>query len=224
MKKISVTYMVTLLKKMLTLLFGVMLYSAGILATIYSQLGVSPWDVFHIGIVNHTNLTLGQVSQITGFFILALSYFIGVTPGLGSVFNMIFIGVFIDLIEWLNIFSTPGSLIGRIVMLLLGIIIIGWASYFYLKVELGAGPRDSLMEGLVKKFNKPVWLIRGSIELAVLVFGYFLGGPVGLGTLITTFTIGFSVQLAFKLGKYDSKNVQHTNLIQMYRNIKNHSI
>jgi uncharacterized membrane protein YczE len=220
MEKNSTLYVVTLLKKMPTLFFGLLLYSIGILATLHSKLGMSPWDVFHMGIVNHSSLSLGQVSQLTGFFILALSYFIGVAPGLGSVFNMIFIGIFIDLIERLNVFSTPNNLIGRILMLLSGIIIIGWASYFYLKVELGAGPRDSLMEGLVKRFNKPVWMIRGAIELTVLLIGYFLGGPVGLGTLIITFTIGFSVQLAFRIGRYDSKSVQHTNLVQMYRNIK----
>jgi uncharacterized membrane protein YczE len=96
----------------------------------------------------------------------------------------------------------------------------GWASYFYLRANLGAGPRDSLMEGLVKKLNKPVWLIRGAIEIAALVIGYFLGGPVGLGTLIISFTIGFSVQTAFKIGKYDSKSVEHIDLMQMYRSLR----
>lgn len=220
MERNSTAYMVKLIKKMPTLFFGIFLYSIGILATLHSKLGMSPWDVFHMGIVNHTGFTLGHVSQITGLFILVLSYFIGVTPGLGSVFNMIFIGVFIDLIEKLNLFNTPGSLFGRFVMLIIGIVIIGWASYFYLKVELGAGPRDSLMEGLVRKLNKPVWLIRGSIELTVLIIGYFLGGPVGIGTLITSLTIGFSVQFAFRIGKYDSKSAQHANLLQTYRNLK----
>lgn len=213
-------YMITLLKKMPTLFFGFMLYGVGILATLYATLGASPWDVFHMGVVNHTSLTLGQVSQLTGFVILAVSYFLGVKIGLGSVFNMIFVGIFIDLIELFHIFRTPESLVGKILMLIMGIIVIGWASYFYLKVSLGAGPRDGLMEVLVKKFNKPVWMIRGAIELTVLIIGYFLGGPVGLGTLITSLTIGFSVQLAFKIGKYDSKSVKHTDLIQMYRNLK----
>ena len=76
------------------------------------------------------------------------------------------------------------------------------------------------MEGLVKKPNKPVWLIRGVIETTVLTIGYFLGGIVGIGTIITAFTIGFAVQWAFKVGKYDSKTVEHEDLIQLIKKLK----
>lgn len=202
------------------LLFGLFLYSAGIVATLYSRLGMSPWEVFHMGIVNHTMLTLGQTSQITGFFVLVLSYFIGVIPGLASVMNMYFIGFFIDLIDNFGLYKTPDTLLGRFSLLIFGILMIGWATYFYLKVQLGAGPRDGLMEGLVRKVKKPVWMIRGAIELTVLIIGYFLGGPVGLGTLIIAFTIGFSVQLAFKIGKYDSKSTEHEDILKMINNFK----
>lgn len=208
-----------LLKKMPSLMFGVLLYAIGILFTLYSKMGMSPWDVFHMGIVNHTSLTLGQVSQITGFIILFSAYFIGVVPGIGSACNMIFIGMFIDIIEKFKIFRTPDSLILQIIMLFTGIIIMGWATYFYLKVNLGAGPRDGLMEGLVKKVKKPVWIIRGIIEITVLVIGYILGGPVGIGTVIIAGTIGLSVQLAFKIGKYDSENVNHMNFVDLYKNL-----
>lgn len=204
-------------KKMPSLFFGFVLFAIAILATLHSNLGMSPWDVLHMGIVKHSHLTLGQVSETVGFFILLLACFLGTVPGIGSVFNMIFIGIFIDIINSFNIFKTPETLFGRILMLLVGVVIMGWATYFYLRVELGAGPRDGLMEGLVKKINKPLWMIRGSIELIALVIGYFLGGPVGIGTLITAFTIGFSVQWAFKIGKYDSRNVNHMNLIDLYK-------
>ena len=213
-------YLISLLKKMPMLLFGLFLYSAGIVATLYSRLGMSPWEVFHMGIVNHTPLTLGQTSQITGLCILALSYFIGVIPGLASVMNMYFIGFFIDLIDRSGFYKTPDTILGKLSLLMLGILMIGWATFFYLKVQLGAGPRDGLMEGLVKKMKKPVWLIRGAIEIAVLTIGYLLGGPIGVGTLIIAFTIGLSVQLAFKIGKYDSKSVEHENLLMMADNFK----
>ena len=105
-------------------------------------------------------------------------------------------------------------------MLIAAILIMGIATFFYLRVELGAGPRDGLMEGLVRKLNKPVWMIRGSIEIVVLIIGFLLGGPVGIGTLLLAGAIGPSVQFAFKLGKYDSKKAQHMNLISLYKNIK----
>ena len=105
-------------------------------------------------------------------------------------------------------------------MLLSSVLIMGIATYFYLRVELGAGPRDGLMEGLVIKLNKPVWLIRGTIEISVVIIGFFLGGPIGFGTLLLAFSIGPAVQLAFKLGNYDPKKAKHMNLVDLYRNIR----
>lgn len=209
--------LIMILKKMPSLFFGLLLYAVAILLTLYSNLGVSPWDVFHVGVTRHVSLTFGQVSILTGFAIVALSVFLGVIPGLSSILNMIFIGVFIDMINSFSILATPSSLLGRIAMLLIGILMMGWATFFYLRVEMGAGPRDGLMEGLVKKFNKPVWMIRSTIELLALALGFAMGGPVGIGTLLIAFTIGLSVQLAFRMGGYSSENVQHLDLIQMYR-------
>ncbi len=208
------------LYKMPSLFFGFFLYAVAILLALYSDLGMSPWDVLHTGIVNNSVLSLGQVSQLVGFCVIVISVFLGVIPGIATVFNMIFIGIFVDLINKTGILKTPVHLLAKIFMLILAILIMGMATYFYLKVELGAGPRDGLMEGLVKKFNKPVWLIRGLIEIIVLIVGFFLGGLVGIGTLILAFSIGPSLQLAFKLGKYDSRKAHHTNLIAFYQSIK----
>ena len=208
------------LKKMPQTFFGLFLYALGILEMLYSNLGTSPWETFNLGVINYVPITLGQGSQLIGLFVLAASYFIGVVPGIASILNMYFIGFFIDVIDNTGLIRTPGNFIGKFALLIFGILTIGWATYFYLKVELGAGPRDGLMEGLVKKLDKPVWLIRGTIELTVLAVGYLLGGPVGIGTLITAFTMGFSVQLAFKIGKYDSKTVEHENIIQTVRRLK----
>ena len=209
-----------LLLKMPSLFFGFFLFAVAMLLALYSKLGMSPWDVFHMGIVNHSILSLGQTSQIVGFCIILLSIFLGVVPGIGSIFNMIFIGIFVDLINNTGILKTPGSMLIKIIMLISAILIMGIATYFYLNVELGAGPRDGLMEGLVIKLNKPVWLIRGSIEITVFILGFFLGGPVGIGTILLAVLIGPSVQFAFKIGKYDSKKAHHMNLIDLYRNIK----
>ncbi|WP_242841149.1 YczE/YyaS/YitT family protein [Clostridium akagii] len=209
-----------LLLKMPSLFFGFFLFALAMLLALYSKLGMSPWDVFHMGIVAHSMITLGRAAQLVGFCVILLSIFLGVIPGIGSIFNMIFIGIFVDLINNMGIIKTPESMLLKILMLLSAILIMGIATYFYLNVELGAGPRDGLMEGLVIKLNRPVWCVRGSIEITVLIIGFFLGGPVGVGTLLLAVAIGPSVQLAFKIGKYDSKKAQHKNLVDLYRNIK----
>jgi uncharacterized membrane protein YczE len=209
-----------LLLKMPSLFWGFFLFAVAILLALYSKLGMSPWDVFHMGIVKHSILSLGQTTQVVGCCVIMFSIFLGVIPGIGSIFNMIFIGIFIDLINNTGILKTPGSMLGKILMLISAIVIMGIATYFYLQVELGAGPRDGLMEGLIIKLNKPVWFIRGSIEITVLIIGLVLGGPVGIGTILLAIGIGPSVEFAFKIGKYDSKKAQHMNFVDLYRNIK----
>lgn len=209
-----------LLLKMPILFFGFLLFGVAINLALYSNLGMSPWDVFHMGIVNHSSLTLGHTSQIVGFAVIMLSIFLGVIPGIGSILNMIFIGVFIDLINNTGLFSTPTNIVTKLLMLISSIIIMAIATYFYLKVELGAGPRDGLMEGLIIKLNKPVWFIRGCIEIIALLIGYLLGGPVGIGTLILALAIGPCVELIFKIGNYDSKKAKHMTFIDLYKSFK----
>jgi len=99
-----------LLLKMPTLFFGFFLFGVAINLALYSNLGMSPWDVFHMGIVKHSALSLGHTSQIVGFIVIMFSIFLGVIPGIGSILNMIFIGVFIDLINNTGLFRTPGSM------------------------------------------------------------------------------------------------------------------
>lgn len=204
-----------LLGKMPYLFLGYTLFALGTQLIVHSNLGASPWVVLYIGIVNHTSLTLGQASQICGFVVLFIAYKLDTVPGLGSVFSMIFIGIFMDIIDAFNLLKTPNSLPGRFALLILGIIIVGWGTCFYIKENLGTGPRDALMVALLKKTSAPIWLIRAIIEASVLIVGYLLKGPIGIGTLITAGTLGFSVQTAFKLARYNAKEAKHLDLIQL---------
>jgi len=104
-------------------------------------------------------------------------------------------------------------------LLLFSVVILGVGSLFYLRAQLGAGLRDGLMIGLVKKLDKPIAHVRGSIEVTVLLLGYLIGGPVGIGTVVTALTVGYSVQFFFKLGHFDKKSEQ-MNLLQLYRLLK----
>lgn len=209
-----------LLGKMPWLFLGFLCFAIGILLTLYADLGMGPWDVFHKGASLHLPFTLGQMIQITGLALLVAAYFLGEKPGLGSFMNMYFIGLFVDIIDGLGIFWTPDHLLMQTIMLILGIQFIGWATFFYLKVKLGAGPRDSLMEGLVKITRKPVWMVRGIIESTALLVGFLLGGPVGIGTLVIAFSIGPSIQFAFKIGNYSSQAVKHQNLAELFSQLK----
>ena len=210
----SLTY--NLIRKCVSLYFGLFLFAAGMVSNLNSGLGMSPWGVFHVGVANVSGLTLGQVSQIVGFAVLLIGWALGFAPGFGTVMNMYFVGFFIDLLITFNLIPSPIENVFRYALLISSVFLIGAGSLFYLRVQLGAGPRDGLMVGLVKKLNKPIWLIRGLIETFVLIFGGLLGGPIGVGTVITALTTGYAVQLAFRLGKFDGKSKQ-LNLLELYR-------
>lgn len=199
-------------KRITYLMGGLFLYGLGIVMTVKSGLGTGPWDAFHLGITNYLPLTMGQVSQLTGIFIILFSLALGVKPGVGTIANMYFIGLFIDLIMRSCLITTPQYWLGKLFLLFLGVLIIGWATFFYITAAWGAGPRDGLMLGLINKTQWPVWKIRTIIEVTVTTLAYFLGGPLGLGTLIVAFTLGPSIQWAFSLMGRKAEDVVHDDL------------
>lgn len=198
------------------LFLGFMFFAVGILLTRDAELGMAPWGVFHVGLSNYFPITMGQATQLMGLLILTVAFFLGQIPGLASIMNMVFIGMFIDILDALVNIPTPEHLLVSIAMILVGVFFIGWGTYFYLRVELGAGPRDGLMEGLVRKTKRPIWLIRGIIEGSALFLGFLMGGPVGFGTILIALTLGFSVEFAFKVGGYHSSTARHINLKELW--------
>jgi uncharacterized membrane protein YczE len=141
------------LKRLSFLFFGNFLFSVGIVANLHSDLGMHPWEVLHVRIANITPLSIGQTSQVVGFAVIVLGLLVGVAPGFGTLANMYFVGFFTDLIIAWDIIPVQTEITRQFELLMLGIVIMGMASLFYLKAKLGAGPRDSLMIGLVRKLN-----------------------------------------------------------------------
>ena len=183
---------------------------------LYADLGMSAWGVFQVGLMNVIGLSFGQASQVVGLGVLIFGWFLGFPPGFGTVSNMFFIGYFIDVLIGLGIVPKFNNIVLQLVLLLAGMTMIGVASYFYLSPKFGAGPRDGLMIGLVQRLDREVSVVRAGIEITVLVLGIAMGGPIGIGTVITAFSIGYFVQMAFKLGKYD-RNARHMNLYELAR-------
>ncbi|WP_350343390.1 membrane protein [Proteinivorax tanatarense] len=179
------------LPKMPKLFFGYFLCALGISMMYQARsLGLGPWDVLHTGVMNHTPLSFGQTSQLTGFVLILLSFFLGIYPGIGTVFNMVFVGIFIDVINNSSVLFSPQTFVGKLIMLEMGVWVLSIGIYFYLKSGLGAGPRDGLMLGLVKKLKLPISLIKTSNEVTAVLIGAILGGSVGVGTINCSFDTG----------------------------------
>lgn len=168
--------------------------SLGIVLTIRAELGTSPWDVLHIGLYYQLGLTIGTWAIIVGGTILLLSsIFTKKWPQAGAIVNMLTVGIFIDLYLMMPFIQTPSSAAGKTLMLLMGIIVMGYGIGVYISAGCGAGPRDTLMLALVGKTGMKVSRIRSGIELIVLLIGWLLGGPVFIGTIVCTISIGFVI-------------------------------
>lgn len=169
-------------------MLGIFLIGLGIALMVKGALGLSPWDVFHQGVTNVTNWSMGRVMQGTGVVLILISWLLGYRPGLGTIINMWGVGFFFDFI--LFYLPSPNFFLTRVVFFLLGILVYALGTGAYIASQFGAGPRDSLMMALHQKTGKSIAAMRTSIELFALAIGWFLGGVVGVGTIVFSFSIG----------------------------------
>lgn len=203
--------------RFLRLIIGLFLYALGIVVTMNAHIGYAPWDVFHVGLAKTTGMTIGTASIITGIIIGIVTVWLGEKVGIGTILNMVLIGVFLDILISLQIIPIARDFVFGIIMMIVGLFIIALASYFYIGSAFGAGPRDSLMVALTRKTGLPIGVCRGTIELLAVFVGWWLGGMVGIGTIISAFVIGFCVQITFKLLKFDATKVRHETIDVTYK-------
>jgi len=194
------------------MIIGLFFYALGIVMTIKANIGYAPWDVFHVGLTHKTGLSLGIVSIIVGIVLIILVTLLKEKFGLGTISNVVLIGIFVDILFYIDNFPVVENYIIGVILLISGLFIIALGSYFYIKSGFGVGPRDNLMVVLARGTKLPVGLCRSLIELLVTVIGWFLGGMVGLGTVISVIAIGFCVQIVFKLFRFDVTAVKHETL------------
>ena len=180
------------------LIVGLYLFGLGIAFQIRATLGLAPWDVFGQGLANITGLSFGLATVLASAVILLLWIPLKQKPGLGTVFNALLIGPFVDLSLRFVPSAADWGIVGQIGWYILGMAIIALGTGIYIGARLGPGPRDGLMTGSVKKFGKPVWIVRTVLEGGATLIGIALGGPVGLGTLLFVVGIGPMVQVSMR--------------------------
>lgn len=203
--------------RLFRLIWGLFLYALGIVFTLKANIGYAPWDVFHVGLAKSIHISIGNASILVGLAVGIICILLGEKLGLGTVLNMVLIGVFVDIILNLSIIPTLNNFYLGILMVLVGLFIISLASYFYIGSGFGAGPRDSLMVAFTKKTSLPIGLCRGTLEVLAVIVGWKLGGMIGLGTIISAFAIGFIVQFTFKILNFDPTTIEHETFNQTYR-------
>lgn len=201
---------------LIRLLIGFVFCASSTVLMLNSNLGLSPWDVFHQGVSRLAGITIGQASIIVSIIFVIIGMMLGQKIGLGTILNMIIVGKLIDVIMEMNIIPVAPNIISGVIMMMIGMLVMGFGCYLYIGCGLGCGPRDGVMMGISKNINKPIKYVRASIEITVLIFGYILSGDIGLGTMISAIGLGYSMQSMFKLLKFDAIKVKHKSLVESF--------
>ncbi|WP_413367976.1 YczE/YyaS/YitT family protein [Lysinibacillus sp. 3P01SB] len=177
-------------------LLGIIVLSFGITLTIKAKLiGVGSWDVLHIGLAETAGLTIGSWSIIVGLLILAVdSAVMKRFPKMGTFLDMFLAGIFIDVFN--SILPSVDGFFPQLIAFCFGLFFLGFGSGMYIVANLGVGPRDTLMLLVTHKLGWSVGRARTTMEITVAVLGFFLGGPIGIGTVNMSFGLGPIVQWA----------------------------
>ncbi len=175
------------------LCFGLSLFGLGEGLLIVSYTGASPWSVLAQGISLNVNFTIGTITLFISIGVLFLWIFLNQKPGIGTVLNALIIAFMIDIC--IKFVPTPEFFVSQLLLAIIAVLLVGLGGGIYLVANLGPGPRDGLMIGIQQKTNFPIAIVRAFLEITVVSIGWYLGGTVGVGTLLFAFGIGPAVAL-----------------------------
>jgi len=167
---------------------GLVLYGVSLAMMVRGDVALAPWDVLHSGLTQHLPITFGEAVVLMSFVVLLLWIPLREMPGLGTVSNAFVVGFAAD--ATLAVLGGPDTMALRVALMLGGIAVCGLASAMYIGAQFGRGPRDGLMTGLSRRTGYSLRLVRTGLEVSVVVIGLFLGGAIGLGTVLYALAIG----------------------------------
>lgn len=208
----------SILKNSLLASLGLVMFGFGCYMTIQANLGVAPWDAFNLGLSHTFGISYGTASIIMSLLILVIDILLKEKIGIGMILDTFLVGKSVDLYNYLGIIPKQEKFVFQILIMLGGIVIMGFSQYLYMKAGLGCGPRDTMLVGLDRKLKKiPIGVISICILSVVTLSGWLLGGQIGIGTLICVLLIGPVMQLIFTILKFVPTNVRHQNIIESFK-------
>ena len=201
------------------LLSGIVVTAVGIVMTLQANVGLEPWSVLQQGLTLTFGITFGLASILVGTTVILIAVLCGERIGAGTFINIILCGVFMDGLLALGWIPKMTGLASGVVMLLAGLEGLALGTWMYMRSALGSGPRDALMVALARKTGRSVGLCRASVELAVFLAGWFLGGQVGIGTLISALGLGMLFNLNFALLHFDAAALHQEDIMETLRRL-----
>ena len=202
----------------LRIVLGLLVFAFGVHLTIYANIGLAPWDCLGMGIAKHTPLNYGLSMTAMALIILCIDLTLKERIGFGTIIDAVLTGNFVQMFNDLNPLAENRSILIGILIMLAGFVFMALGMWIYMNGEQCCGPRDSLLVGLGKRLPKvPIGIVEVLLWAVVLLAGWLLGGPVGIGTLISTFGAGLVMQLVYSLLKFEPRQIRHRDVLQTLR-------
>ena len=190
----------------------------GIYLTVQANIGAAPWDVLNLGLSKSFNILYGTASIAVSVTILIIDIILKEPIGLAMFIDAIVVGKSVDFFNYTKAVPKATNMVTGVIMLFLGLIIIGYTQFLYMKASLGCGPRDTLLVGLKKRLSKiPIGAVSIGLLSTATLIGFLLGGPVGIGTILCALCQGPIMQMAFKTLSFDATVIRHQSIPESVR-------
>ena len=214
-------YIKSLCLRTVRVALGLCLFAFGIYLTIQGNIGVGPWDVFNLGLAGKLSMSFGNISVIISITVLIIDLCLKERIGIGTVLDAVMVGKMVVLYTYLELIPMCSRLWTGCICLVLGIIVICLAQVVYMSGGLGAGPRDMMLIGIGKRLHKlNIGTVSWIIYIVVLAIGWLLGGPVGVGTIISTFGTGIAMRYVFRIVQFEPRLVKHESLWDVVQRLR----
>ena len=198
--------------------FGLLVFSFGVHLTIFANIGVAPWDCLGMGIAAHTPLNYGLAMTVTSVIILFIDLAMRERIGFGTIIDALLTGNFVQFFNDLNPLAPNQNMLVGVALMLVGFVFMAVGMWIYMRAAQGCGPRDALLVGLGKRFPKvPIGVVQIVLWVAVTAVGWLLGGPVGVGTLLSAFVAGAVTQLVYQVLHFEPRDVVHRDVFEVSR-------
>ncbi|MBR4831902.1 MAG: hypothetical protein IKZ97_04685 [Butyrivibrio sp.] len=208
------------LNEWIKIVVGLLIFSFGVHLTIYANIGLAPWDCLGMGIANHTPLNYGLAMTIVAVTVLVIDIVLKERISFGTIIDALLTGNFVQMFNSLNKLPENNNVWVGIVIMLVGFVFMDIGMWLYMSAQQCCGPRDSLLVAIGKRMPKvPIGFVHIMILAAALLAGYLLGGPVGIGTLISVFGSGVVMQAVYGLLKFEPRNMKHRDVIVVTKEI-----
>ena len=203
------------------IVIGLFIFAFGVHLTIFANIGLAPWDCLGMGMSYHTPLNYGLSMTVMAVIILGIDLLLKEKIGFGTIIDALLTGNFVQLFNSINPFALNTVLWRGILIMLGGFVFMAFGMMIYMKNEQCCGPRDALLVGLGKRMPKvPIGIVEIILWAVVLLAGWLLGGPVGIGTLISTFGAGLVMQLVYSLIRFEPRSLHHRGVIEIIKELR----